>query len=297
VSIASIADDVIERIRADTSYLDHYREHGYAVIRSVFTPDEIAELHEACARMRERGLGYPATFRHGNVVFWRDVDHDGTQLLRGMQWPAYLDASLDALRGDPRMLAIVEPLIGNDLKQIINQIHWKARGSGTQWPMHQDVRSRKPSWAFRELGDSYVQTGLAVERHDAHNGALRVIPGSHRLPDLHDYRAELRIDDAARRIAATLDVDLDRYVELHMEPGDIGIWHPYTIHGSGPNVRGDNHRLIYINGYVRADNCDRGHWVFCEGRSVPLGDPVRVQYEGLYSNPDPHYPGGEVVSD
>ncbi|MBT8301167.1 MAG: hypothetical protein KJO63_07545, partial [Maribacter sp.] len=45
----------------------------------------------------------------------------------------------------------------------------------------------------------------------------------------------------------------------------------------------------YLNGYVKAENCDLGEWAFKGGQPVPLSEPVLVQYENLYSRPEPHY--------
>jgi hypothetical protein len=78
-------------------------------------------------------------------------------------------------------------------------------------------------------------------------------------------------------------------IELDLEPGDFAMWSPYLVHGSGTNS--SNHkRRLYINGYVRAEDCDRGEWAFRAGRPVPLGPrPALVHYEDLYERPEPHY--------
>jgi hypothetical protein len=61
------------------------------------------------------------------------------------------------------------------------------------------------------------------------------------------------------------------------------------VHGSGTN-RSNHKRRFYINGYVKASDCDRGEWAFRNGRPVPLGPrPVLVHYEDLHARPDPHY--------
>jgi hypothetical protein len=60
------------------------------------------------------------------------------------------------------------------------------------------------------------------------------------------------------------------------------------VHGSGPNDSALDRRL-YINGYVKAENCDRGEWTFRHGKPVPLGAPVLVHFEDLYAKPEPHY--------
>jgi hypothetical protein len=78
-------------------------------------------------------------------------------------------------------------------------------------------------------------------------------------------------------------------IDLVLEPGDLALWSPYLVHGSGTN-RSDHKRRFYINGYVRASDCDRGEWTFREGRPVPFGPkPALVHYEELYERPEPHY--------
>jgi len=89
-----------------------------------------------------------------------------------------------------------------------------------------------------------------------------------------------------RLVAAGLDPA--KLVVLELDPGDVALWHVHTIHGSGPNLTpGD--RRFYLNGYVRAADCDRGEWAFRDGAPCPLGEPVLVHYEALHSRPGPHY--------
>jgi hypothetical protein len=83
-------------------------------------------------------------------------------------------------------------------------------------------------------------------------------------------------------------IDPDSGVVLELDPGDVALWNVSLVHGSGPN-RSNSDRRLYINGYVTATNCDRGEWAFREGVSVPLGDPVLVHYEELFSRPGPYY--------
>ncbi len=61
---------------------------------------------------------------------------------------------------------------------------------------------------------------------------------------------------------------------------------PYRTHG----FRSDHRRRLYINGYVRAEDCDRGEWAFREGEPVPFGpEPALVHYEALRERGEPHY--------
>jgi len=268
-------------IDTNRGWIDAYWELGYVILGGVFSPEEIDRIGQRFDRWYAEGMRHPSTFRHQNKTIWLERAEGVGQIVRGMQWPSYEDDTLDAVRTDPRMFRILEPLIGADIKQIINQLHWKAPGSNITWGLHRDVRSRKPTSAFRELGRSYVQTGLAVDRHWAGNGAMQILPGSHRQGrmDLDDHGGARGDTGEAGWVKA--GVDLSGLVDVAMNPGDVALWGPYTIHGGGINTTADNYRRLYINGYVLAANCDRGEWTFREGKPVALNlaEPALIQYE------------------
>jgi ectoine hydroxylase-related dioxygenase (phytanoyl-CoA dioxygenase family) len=270
--------------------LAQYRADGYAVLRHVFDADEIADMADAFARHWAEGMAHGRSFRHGNLLYRLGHDTKLGKLVRLVQWPSYGDPVLEAVRRDSRYLAILEPLIGRDIKQIINQLHWKPPGAaGAEFAFHQDVRFRRPRSAYRNLATSYVQTGIAIDAHRAANGAMRIYPGSHRLgeKDLAGSAPVLDQSMAEERLVAA-GLDPSKIVVLELDPGDIALWHVHTIHGSGPNLTpGD--RRFYLNGYVRAADCDRGEWAFRDGAPCPLGEPVLVHYEALHSRPGPHY--------
>jgi ectoine hydroxylase-related dioxygenase (phytanoyl-CoA dioxygenase family) len=271
------------------AHVNSFHERGYAIVRSVFMPAEVDALSEAFDRIRAEGLKHPHSFRHGNVFFRLATDPALGRILRYMQWPAYIDPVLDRFRTDPRMLAVVAPLIGVNLKQIINQMHWKPPGAAmAEFGWHQDIRFRRPREAYRQPGESYVQTGIAVDRHRLENGGMRFLPGSHRLGELHlgDGRVMDRaLDDGDLR---RVGLNAAAAVTLDLDPGDVALWHLFTLHGSGRNHSASDRRL-YINGYVDAAMCDRGEWTFRDGRPVPLGEPVLVHWEDLHVRPEPHY--------
>ena len=271
------------------AHVRDFRRDGYAVVKGVFRAADLAALAAAFDRIWREGLVHPKSFRHGNVFFRIAEDRHLGRILRYMQWPSYFDPVLDGFRADPRILAILEPLLGPDLKQIINQLHWKPPGAAmAEFGFHQDIRFRRPRSAYREPAASYVQTGIAVDAHRKENGAMLVYPGSHRMGDLSlgEGRVMDRPMDENDLRRAGLDASQVRVLEL--EPGDVALWHLYTVHGSGPNNSAMDRRF-YINGYVKASMCDRGEWTFRNGRPVPLGTPVLVHYEDLFVRPSPHY--------
>jgi len=274
----------------DESDPEHFWREGYAIVRGLFSRAEIAEIAAASDQLYAEGIGHGRSFRHGNLFYDVAAGATGEPLVRMVQWPSYHQATMDRVRLDTRIARLVEPLIGPDLKQIINQVHWKAPSRLGHFAWHQDSRSRRPASAYRNLATSYVQTGLAIDPHRPESGCMKFIPQSH-------LRGDLGMDCSKRALGTAMSDDALKTVglsgaeavELLLEPGDFAMWSPYLVHASGTNSS-DHKRRLYINGYVRAADCDRGEWAFRNGRPVPFGPkPSLVHYEELYERPEPHY--------
>ncbi|HEY0412781.1 MAG TPA: phytanoyl-CoA dioxygenase family protein [Allosphingosinicella sp.] len=279
----------VPRASAD-ALSERYRRDGYAIVRGFFGRAEIEEIGGAIDQVHAEGLGHGRSFRHGNLFYNVGEGAQGQALVRMVQWPSYHQPVLDAVRLDPRFAALLEPLLGKDLKQIINQIHWKAPGAAGDFAWHQDCGFRQPEWAYRNLAGSYVQTGLAIDPHRPESGCMRFIPRSHERGDLGIESSDVLGTAMSDAVLEAAGLDPATAVDVVLEPGDLALWSPYLVHGSGSN-RSDHRRRLYINGYVRARDCDRGEWAFRAGRPVPLGpEPALVHYEALRERPEPHYP-------
>jgi ectoine hydroxylase-related dioxygenase (phytanoyl-CoA dioxygenase family) len=272
-----------------------YEQEGYAVVRGVFPPSDVSALRARFDHWRTAMLErHTSTFVKGNHRVWvggaGSIGGEGSakRVLRGVQWPSYEDPALDAFRTDARLFALVGALLGPDVKQIINQMHWKQPGSLTQWRYHQDVRARKPEAAFRELWSSYINLGIAVERCTDETGAMRVIPRSHlarRDLGIEAIAEEMGVDEHPPTDAELAELlrragaDAAQLRTLELAPGDVGVWNPFVIHGGGLNTSKDCHRSFYIQGYGAAAHTDRGHVAWLGGVPQPLGEPVLVQLE------------------
>jgi ectoine hydroxylase-related dioxygenase (phytanoyl-CoA dioxygenase family) len=272
-------------------------ENGYCVFRNVFSAEETKIMHDATDRVKDIGIRHKTNFRHGNLRYWVEADPVVGMNVRGMQWPAHLEPSLESMRVDQRMLRILKPLIGDNVRQIINQIHWKTPGSKMSVNYHIDRQNRLPKTGYRNLEKSYVQTGLAIDPQTKENGALKVLPGSHKKlgklteDDLNGYKnpnGEVGHENLVR-----WGYDWTKLVEVIMEPGDVAIWHVDLIHGSDLNLSKTMDRCLYINGFVNAADSMLGQWAFIQGQSIPLPPidvPVLVQLEDIFHNLTPYFP-------
>lgn len=274
----------------DQDHVADYLRDGYAIVRGLFNHDEIDEIAAAADQIYAEGVAHGRSFRHCNLFYNVAAGASGEPLVRMAQWPSYHQSVLNRVRLDRRIARLLEPLIGSNLKQIINQLHWKAPGTIGEFAWHQDSRSRRPASAYRSLANSYVQTGLAIDPHGPRSGGMRFIPGSHSRGDLGLDCSKKALGTAMSDAAlASIGLSAGDAIDLVLEPGDLAMWSPYLVHGSGTNCA-RHKRRFYINGYVRAEDCDRGEWAFRGGCPVAFGPkPALVHYEELYERPEPHY--------
>ncbi|MFH1795416.1 MAG: phytanoyl-CoA dioxygenase family protein [Pseudomonadota bacterium] len=278
----------------NTQHVVELRENGYAVIRGFLDKDEVAELRRESEKVYAEGLRHHATYRDGNLYF--EVINDpgnGRRTVPQAHWFSRINPVFEAARRSQKMFEVLAPLLGPDIKQMANQLHWKAPGGKyTYYRMHQDVRFRTRPDLFANLDRYSLNTGLALNRQDASNGALKVVPGHHR-------RGYLNLSEDGGIMVGNVEqgselkavgIDPSEVVQLEMEPGDLALWTLFTIHGSGPNVSTEQ-RILQIDSYVRAeDSPERGEWAFRDGRSIPLGaEPEICKYEQLRENPGPFY--------
>jgi phytanoyl-CoA hydroxylase len=265
---------------------------GFAVIRGFLSPSEMAEIGAETHRMYQEGLKHHATYRDKNLLFEvLDDPKANRRVVLQAHWTAWLSPVLERMRRSEKYFAVLEPFLGRDIKQITHQVHWKPPGAKyTSYRFHQDARFRDGN--IKDFGylRSTVTTGLAIDRQTVENGALRIIPRSHRLGYLG------LSDDGPIMVGQTQDEELRRagldpsnIIVCEMEPGDLLLWTLFTVHGSAANISGYDRRFM-INSYARAADSERGEWAFRDGISTPLGaEPQICKYEQLRERPGPFY--------
>jgi ectoine hydroxylase-related dioxygenase (phytanoyl-CoA dioxygenase family) len=268
------------------------RREGYAIVRGFLSPSEIAEVGAETDKMYQEGLKHHATYRDKNLLFEvLDDPKAKRRVVLQAHWTAWLSPFMERMRRSEKYFAVLEPLLGADIKQISHQVHWKPPGAKyTSYRFHQDARFRQGN--LKDFGylQSAVTTGLAIDRQTIANGALRVMPKSHTLGYLG------LSDDGPIMVGQTQDEELRRagldpanVVTCEMEPGDLLLWTLFTVHGSAPNIS-DSDRRFMIMSYVRARDSERGEWTFRGGISAPLGaEPQICKYEQLRERPGPFY--------
>ena len=160
---------------------------------------------------------------------------------------AYLPFTwVDDLMRDPRLVDVVEDLIGPDIL-CWNAFFWiKEPGAGSFVGWHQDVTY----WGLdnREL----VSVWVALSNADEQAGCMSVLPGSHRQTLDHDDTYDR--DNLLTRGQHIHDIDPADTVAMPLRPGQASFHNVGTAHGSGPNDSNDRRiglSLHYIPPHTR----------------------------------------------
>jgi len=212
--------------------LKDYIEKGVAIIPNVFSEDECVELKAQAYSVTDQEIlaaGYPhvpseQAYNKKSLIFF----------------PALANEYLNFIRIDDRMQSIVKEFIGNDVRQINNQIYFRESGDRDQFAWHRDTIFRESQNFTAEVETDYLQTVIAVDDITEDNGAVEFIESSHEWKDFPKPK-NLRYFD--RR-----DLRGKKYTA---KKGSVMIWSVMIVHGSESNFSNAD-RMTYMNGFCKA---------------------------------------------
>jgi phytanoyl-CoA hydroxylase len=227
-----------------------YKEHGCLVVRGLMTPylESLRCDIEASAARAIRGLDRAERIVEG----WRTPD--GTLFLPAPPGFArdkqimvlaisyYTSAAFFRSALDETCLDLVAAILGPNVELFgSGQCLYKEPVGGHPKHLHQD------SAYFEHRYEGPVGILSYVVDTDLVNGALHVVPGSHRLGQLAhvDTFSHLGLDAG--------EWPWEKALPIVGQAGDSIFFHVKTIHGSKEN-HSDRPRPVFINRYRRADD-------------------------------------------
>jgi non-haem Fe2+, alpha-ketoglutarate-dependent halogenase len=136
---------------------------------------------------------------------------------------------VDEIVRQPNVLDAVESLIGPDILVWGTSFFIKEPRNSSFVSWHQDLTY----WGLEP--PDIVTAWLALSESSSQNGAMRVIPGTHRL-EVVPHRDTFAADNLlSRGQEISVDVDESKAVTLELQPGQMSLHHVKLIHGSEPN--------------------------------------------------------------
>ena len=210
--------------------IDFYHENGYLGVEGVLSADEVAELR----RVTEGFVQLSASVTEHTDVFDLEPGHTPeSPKLRRLKDPVTQHEVYKKFLHHPRILDIVEQLIGPGLRTNGNKLNMKSPEYGSPVEWHQD-------WAFYpHTNDDILAVGVSMDEMKYENGCLLVIPGSHKGPVYSHHQ------DGHFAGAVTEELpDADKAVPIELEEGGISIHHVRTLHASAKTVSSRPRRLL-----------------------------------------------------
>jgi non-haem Fe2+, alpha-ketoglutarate-dependent halogenase len=171
------------------------------------------------------------------------ADHHGGRVpARYGQKPHLLYPWLNQLIRHPAILDPVEDILGPNLLCWSAQFFAKPANDNAFVSWHQDATY----WGLSS--PEVVTAWVAFSPSNPTSGCMRVIPGTHKSQVEHtDTFAEQNLLSRGQEIA--VKVDLDKAVDVVLEPGQMSLHHVLLFHGSEPN-RSALPRVGYAIRYV-----------------------------------------------
>jgi ectoine hydroxylase-related dioxygenase (phytanoyl-CoA dioxygenase family) len=201
-----------------------YREHGYIVVPGVLDPGTVASLRRELTAILDDARHVET---HTSVYDLEPGHRPDAPRVRRVKTPHRFFDGFKRLYRDPRVVEIVQALVGPALRLHGSKINLKAPHYGSPVEWHQD-------WAFYpHTNDDILAVGVMLDDATSDNGPLLVVPGSHRGPTF-DHHANGYFCGAVDPTA--IQAEVARAVPLTGPAGSMSFHHVRLLHGSAQNV-------------------------------------------------------------
>ncbi|MBX3706701.1 MAG: phytanoyl-CoA dioxygenase family protein [Pseudomonadales bacterium] len=228
-----------------------YADEGFLIRTCVFGPAEVEGLRaaaeatvESVLRLCAKGCAYLLDGKRFVDVAGATVQFEhavGSGTVRVIE-PAHLfDPRWESLIDDPRIVEPVADLVGADAVALwTDKLNLKRpmEGSGFRW--HQD----SPYWIHDCTHvDRLPNVMVLLDDASEANGALRMIPGSHRAGRLPGT------DDGTQLGGFYTDPDCfseAAAVAMVAPAGSLVFFSPHVVHGSPPNRSAQQRRALIL---------------------------------------------------
>jgi len=216
-----------------------FNDNGYLLLKHVFSEEECAkfkaslfeEIEKGKEALRLEGAGGNAKpTNRGKIADVPRGIHKGM-----LQDIAHRNEMFMELARDERVTACVSPFLGEDLVMYRSLSVFKPKDYQGPVGWHQDM-------TYWEGEDSKITVWISLDNVTDENGALHVIPGTHKfLVDEYEEQNEIFPYVIPEKL-----IEHDKEVIVDAEVGDVVIFHSQTFHSSKANQSGgDRYVLIY----------------------------------------------------
>jgi ectoine hydroxylase-related dioxygenase (phytanoyl-CoA dioxygenase family) len=217
-----------------------YHRDGFIVVEDVLDAAQLREAHAVLAGLLAKA-GEVAS--HTDVYDLEPGHKLGAPKVRRIKTPHKNHPFFWDLARSPRLVAILQALLGPAVRLHGSKINLKSPHYGSPVEWHQD-------WAFYpHTNDDILAVGVMLDDCTVENGAMLVLPDTHRGP-VHDHHADGYFCGAMDPDACGLD--FGAAVPVTGKAGAMSFHHVRAVHGSAQN-RSDKPRALLLYEFAAAD--------------------------------------------
>jgi phytanoyl-CoA hydroxylase len=216
------------------SDVERYNRDGFIVVPNVLSAAEVDSLRKATDELVEKSR---AVSDHNDIYDLEPGHSAALPRVRRIKTPDKWHPAYAAMPRHPGIVACLQDLWGPNIRYDLAKLNLKSAGFGSPVEWHQD-------WAFYpHTNDDLAAVGVMIDDIDEHNGAMMVIPGSHKGP-VYDHHVDGRFCGA---IDPTRDgIDFSKAQYCSGKAGSITIHHVRAVHGSAPNTSNRSRRFFLM---------------------------------------------------
>ncbi|MDB5363293.1 MAG: phytanoyl-CoA dioxygenase [Rhodospirillales bacterium] len=201
-----------------------YHRNGVLVVQDVL---DAAQLREARRLVDEFIQKAGAVANHNDVYDLEPGHRPDAPRVRRIKTPHKHHPFFWDLARSPRLLSILQALLGPAVRLHGSKINLKAPHFGSPVEWHQD-------WAFYpHTNDDILAVGVMLDDCTVENGAMLVVPDTHRGV-VHDHHADGYFCGAMD--PTDCDVDFGAAVPVTGKAGAMSFHHVRAVHGSAQNL-------------------------------------------------------------
>jgi phytanoyl-CoA hydroxylase len=228
--------------------LEQFQHDGFLILRQRVTPSVCAAMREVVTQQLQEAaepVEYEAEVGYRGAP--ASLNAPGGRTIRRLRGAWGRHICFRDWAADADLIATLQQLLKQPV--VLNLAHHNCVmtkhpqwSSATGW--HRDIRY----WSFARA--DLITVWLALGDENADNGALQVLPGSHRwqlAPEQFDERDFLRTDLPQNQPL------LAQGVTLALDAGDVLLFHSSLLHAAGNNRSGAR-KLSLVFAWRGADN-------------------------------------------
>lgn len=210
-----------------------YRRDGLLVVPEVVDAQELADLRRVIA---EIVAGAAKVDTHTDVYDLEPTHTSAMPRVRRIKAPTKVHPIFADVLRRPKMLAILEKLIGPALRMHGSKLNMKSAQYGSPVEWHQD-------WAFYpHTNDDILAVGVMLDDTDLANGAMLVTPATHTGPVWNHHGADGRFCGMIE--PGEIRAEIERAVPCTGRAGSVSFHHVRALHGSALNTSNRSRNLL-----------------------------------------------------